>query len=363
MPTMPRRRGTMRARASGLLGAGASDPLASIAVTLRAAALAGAAALLLWFLSDVVLLVFAAVLIGVILRGLAGGLHRLTGLSVHWCLAATTIAIAAVAAALAWRVGPRLVHEGHDMAGQIAGWMEKVRQQSGAGAGLTHMLSQHLQGTGGPGGAMLRPGLDMLRSTLGSMASVLVVVVAGLYFAIAPAMYLNGLARVAPVRYRPRARRIMRQVAHTLRSWSLGQAIDMAVVGLLSGVGLALAGIPLALALALLAGLFTFVPYFGAIAASVPAIIVASTLGWSKVFWVIGVFLVCHGIEGYVVAPLVQRRTAALPPALTIMAMLILGATYGPLGLILGTPVVAALLVVVREAYVGDVLGDRAPDQ
>jgi predicted PurR-regulated permease PerM len=150
----------------------------------------------------------------------------------------------------------------------------------------------------------------------------------------------------------------MRDIGMTLRLWSLGQLIDMCVVGVLTGIGLSLLKVPLALALAVLAGLFTFVPYFGAIAAAVPAVLVAFTMGWGVAMWVVAIFLACHGIEGYLVAPIVQRNTADLPPAVTILSMTILGALYGPLGVILGTPVAAAVLVAVREIYVGDVLGD-----
>ena len=148
------------------------------------------------------------------------------------------------------------------------------------------------------------------------------------------------------------------EVGSTLQWWSLGQLIDMAVVGVLSGIGLMLLGVPLALALGVLAGLFTFVPYFGAIAAAVPAMLVGLTVSWQTALWVLVIFLICHGIEGYLVSPLVQRRTVHLPPALTILSMTILGTIFGPLGVILGTPVVAALLVIIREAYVGGVLGD-----
>jgi predicted PurR-regulated permease PerM len=68
--------------------------------------------------------------------------------------------------------------------------------------------------------------------------------------------------------------------------------------------------------------------------------------------------VVAHGIEGYLVSPLVQRHTVQLPPAVTILSMTILGTLFGALGIILGTPIAAALPVVIREAYVGMVLGD-----
>jgi predicted PurR-regulated permease PerM len=117
----------------------------------------------------------------------------------------------------------------------------------------------------------------------------------------------------------------------------------------------------MALGLAALAGLFTFVPYFGAVAAAIPALIIGLSVGWRTAFWVLIVFICCHIIDSYLVAPFVQRRTVRLPPALTILSMTVMGTIFGPLGAVLGAPMAAVLLVFVREAYVGDVLGDRVP--
>lgn len=132
----------------------------------------------------------------------------------------------------------------------------------------------------------------------------------------------------------------------------------MTVVGFITGIGLTLLGLPLALALAVLAGLLTFIPYFGAIAAAIPAMLIAVAEDWRKAMWVAVIFTVAHVVEGYIVAPLVQRNTADLPPAVTILSMTVLGTLFGTLGVILGAPVAAAGLVLVREVYVGGMLGD-----
>lgn len=152
-----------------------------------------------------------------------------------------------------------------------------------------------------------------------------IVIVTALYFAISPSLYVNGIVRLFPLPYRPRARAVMLALGRTLQWWSVGQMIDMITVGLLSGLGMALLGLPLAFALAVLAGLLTFIPYFGAIIAAIPAMIVALTIGWQTSLWVAVIFLVSHTVEGYVVGPLVQRHTVRLPPALTILSMTILG--------------------------------------
>ena len=112
-------------------------------------------------------------------------------------------------------------------------------------------------------------------------------------------------------------------------------------------------------ALAVLAGLLTIVPYFGALAAAVPAVFVALTNGWVAVIWVIVIFTVCHAVEGYLLAPLVQRRMVHLPPALTIIAMTVAAALFGTIGIIVGTPLAVATVVIVRRVYLEHVLGDQ----
>ena len=138
----------------------------------------------------------------------------------------------------------------------------------------------------------------------------------------------------------------------------LGQMVDMLAVGVLAAAGLWLAGVPLPFALGMLAGLLTFIPYFGAILAGIPGVMIALNVGWTTALWAVAVYLACHAVEGYVVAPLVQRRLVDMPPALLIVSMTVMGTLFGPLGIVVGAPVAAAGLVVVRELFVRDALGD-----
>jgi predicted PurR-regulated permease PerM len=181
--------------------------------------------------------------------------------------------------------------------------------------------------------------------------------ITAIYFAIEPELYLGGVVQLMPPAYRLRGCKILRDVGKTLVLWSVGQFIDMMVVGALVAIGFSLLGMPLALALAVLAGLLTFIPFFGAILAAIPALVVGPAAGWHTAVWVLVVFVCCHVVEAYVVGPFVQRRTVRLPPALTVLSMTCLGSIFGILGVVLGAPVAAVLLVVVREAYVDDVLG------
>ncbi len=186
----------------------------------------------------------------------------------------------------------------------------------------------------------------------------MLVLITALYLAISPALYQRGLLRLIAIRHRPRALDVLRDVGRTLRRWLLGQMIDMVVVGLITAIGMGVLGVPVPLALGVVAGVLTFIPYFGAAMAGLPAVLVALTVSPTTALYAVFVFLLCHLVEGYVLSPLVQRRLVELPPALTLLSMAASGALFGPLGIILGTPIAAATMVAVREGYVVSVLGD-----
>ena len=328
--------------------------------TLRWVAILAGIVLLVWLLSDIVMLIFMAVLLAVVLRGVADWAARQTGVSRNAMLAIVAVGLTVILIAFLYYIGPRLIDESQALYQRVTQTADSLRAAYGHtkwGQSIFHLFSAQ-QGMQSSIPGDLR---TVATSTLDIIVKALILIVTALYFAISPDLYTDGLVRLFPLSYRPRARTVLLRIGQTLQWWSLGQLIDMVVVGVLTGIGLLILGIPLALALAVIAGIFTFVPYFGAIAAAVPAALVAFTVSWQTSLWVVAIFLLCHAIEGYLVSPLVQRNTARLPPAVTILSMTIFGALFGPFGVILGAPIAAALLVLGREVYVGDVLGDPEP--
>ncbi len=331
---------------------------ASSALTLRAALIIGGICVLLWILSSLVLLIFTAILVAVLLRGVANTLSRFTGLPVRASLAIVSLLIVLAIAGFGFLVGPRFVNEGQQLVSEMYAFLGHMRQEYGQtswGRSISHMLST---GNGMNFGPMAP---KLLTATFGTIGGLVLMLITALYFAVSPELYTKGAARLVPLYYRARAMQIMFETGRTLRWWMLGQLIDMAVVGVLSTTGLLLLHVPLPIALGIIAGLLTFIPYLGAILAGIPAIIVASTIGLSTVLWVMGLYLVCHLVEGYLVAPLVTRRMVHLPPALTVLAMSILAAIYGFFGVLIATPLTAAIIVFIREIYVRDMLGDDPP--
>ena len=199
---------------------------------------------------------------------------------------------------------------------------------------------------------------------LGLGSTLVILVATGLFFAISPRLYRDGLVRLLPVAWRPRGRDVVDGMGEALKLWFVGQLVDMIAVTVLTGAGLYLLGVKLAITLALFAGLLNFVPYIGALAGSVPALLVASAQSPTLVLYTAILVAVVQTLEGNVIAPLIQKRTVHLPPALTILSQTVLGTLFGLLGIILATPFAAATMVFVNKVYVESTLesGVKRPE-
>jgi predicted PurR-regulated permease PerM len=319
----------------------------------------GAAAVLVWKLSEVLLLLFFAVLIATVLRGLADALATRLGASRQLMLAAVTVVLVAAGCGIAYWIAPAVAGQAGDLISRVTNQLRTFRQEYSHTA-LGHAIASRLSGSSGMEGRLGTYFFHILGSTIGGVGSLLIVVVTALYLAAASGMYLEGGLRLVPVRHRSLARSVALEIGRDLRHWLLGQLVDMLTVGGLAAIGLSLLGIPVPFALATLAGLLTVVPYFGALAAGVPGVLVALTHGWAAAVWVAVIFLICHSVEGYVVAPLVQRHMVRIPPVIVIGSLTVGATLFGAIGIVLATPLAVAIMVLVRRVYVEHVLGDRA---
>jgi predicted PurR-regulated permease PerM len=135
----------------------------------------------------------------------------------------------------------------------------------------------------------------------------------------------------------------------------------MVIIGLLTGIGLWLLGIPLVFTLAGIAGLLVFIPVIGPILSAVPAILVAFLVGPMHALYVGLLYLGIQQFESNLILPPIQRFMISLPPVLLILAMTVMYKLAGILGLFLAAPLTAAVIVIVRMVYVDDVLEADSP--
>lgn len=121
-------------------------------------------------------------------------------------------------------------------------------------------------------------------STFGALGNLVIALAIGIFLAVSPMLYMNGLLCLAPLNKRARAAEVLTATGSTLKSWLAAKIVAMLVIGVLTTLGLWLIGIDLALVLGLIAGLLSFIPNIGPIVALIPAVLLALVVGIDKTF-------------------------------------------------------------------------------
>ena len=133
-----------------------------------------------------------------------------------------------------------------------------------------------------------------------------------------------------------------------------GQLVMALIVGTLAGVGSAVIGVPLPLVVAVAAGFFELIPMVGPFVGAAVAAVLALTVSPFLVIEVLIVFLVIHGIEGYLVAPRLQAKFVRLHPVVSFLALFTGIEVGGFLGAVVAVPL-ASFAAVMLSSVIGDV--------
>jgi predicted PurR-regulated permease PerM len=309
------------------------------------------------FAADVFLVIFGGVLLAIFVRGLSDPLHRRTGLSERASVAIVISVLAVLLAAAVWFLAGEISGQLDQLGQEVSQTWGQLREQLGRlpwGRQLLALSQQHLAQDGDAAARLAQA----FSSSLGALASLIVIAFIGLYLAVDPQWYRRGLLQIIPPRHRAHAAHILSSIGSTLRWWLIGRVIGMVVVGLAIGIGLWLLGMPLALALGAIAFLLDFIPFIGPLLAAVPALLLAFAVSPTQAVSVALLYGGVQLVEGYVLTPLIEQRSVRLPPALTIAAQVLLGVVTGALGVLFATPLTAAAVTLIQKLYVEDALGD-----
>jgi len=310
-------------------------------------------------LAEALLLVFAGVLFAVALDGLAAWLSARSGLARGWSLTIIAIAVPILLAAAAWLAGPRIADQAGRLHEHIPTAVEQVKssltqvgwvRSFAEGVSLEKLLA--------PGTGIVGRITGIFSSAFGVALGSLVILFTGVFLAIEPDLYIDGAIRLVPAARRDRARQVVTKLGQALRWWLVGRFASMVAVGVLTVVGLFIVGVPLALTLGLLAALLAFVPLIGPVLSVVPAALIALLDSPVKAIYVVLVYVGVQALEGNLITPLIQKQAVSLPPAVLLVAQLLLAVMFGWVGVLLCTPLLVAIIVLVQMLYVEDVLGD-----
>ena len=175
----------------------------------------------------------------------------------------------------------------------------------------------------------------------------------------------NRFIRLAGSRDLQRTTAALDDAAARLGRLFLFQLLLNGAFGIAIGMGLWFIGIPSAILWGILAAVLRFVPYIGAvIAAAFPlALAVAVDPGWSMLLWTLALFLVVEPVVGHVIEPMVYGHSTGLSPVAVVASATFWTALWGPIGLVLATPLTVCLVVLGRHVerleFLDVMFGDR----
>lgn len=313
------------------------------------------APVLIWYLFDVILITVGAIVLATLFRLAAEPSMRWLRLPEPLALAFSVLLLVVCAAGIGYLFGARLAGEVQVLIERVSAAQASV-QTSLQGSSIGRMLMRHVGGGGVPISKIVSS-VFAISTTL--VEGVVVMVIAGVYFAAQPELYRAGMIELFPPRMHGRVSETLDAVGHALRLWLLGQLLQMLLIGILSAVACWLVGLPSPLALGLIAGAAEFIPYFGPIIAAVPAILVALAQGGSAALWTLVAYVLIHQTEGNLIVPLVQRHMIYIPPAVILIGIVAIGFLFGTVSMVFAAPMAVMIFVALKKAYIRDTLREE----
>lgn len=210
-------------------------------------------------------------------------------------------------------------------------------------------LSEHWQEARSAAGVVAQSGL----AVLATIANIALIPVVAFYLLRDWDNIIAWFDETTPARHRPLVRRLASECDEVLGSFIRGQGLVMMALALYYAVALWILGLKLALLVALIAGLLSFVPYLGFIigfALALLAMLVQSPEFW-PLAWVVIIFAFGQVLEGNVLTPLLVGDKIGVHPVAVIFAIMAGGQLFGFTGVLIALPCAAILAVGLREVH------------
>ncbi|QPH40598.1 AI-2E family transporter [Pedobacter endophyticus] len=298
----------------------------------------------------VILVIFAGILLAVFFRGCTGMLNRWTKWNEKLCVFISIVFVLALVVGFFWLVGSQIETQIAELSDTLPKTIENLKSRLG-NSNLGNKVMDRISSEDSEK-KIQAFATGFFTSTFGGFGDIYVVVFIGLFITVSPELYIEGIIELAPRKARQGTRDLFFSLGEQLRKWIKGKLLSMFVVFILTAIGLWILGIPLWLVLAMIAGILSFIPNFGPIAALIPAVLVALLQSPQTALWVTGMYIVIQFIESNFITTLIQQKMVNIPPALIISAQMMLGALTGSWGLVLSTPLTVVVIVLIKHLYI-----------
>ena len=180
-----------------------------------------------------------------------------------------------------------------------------------------------------------------------------------LMITVQPISYREVFILLIPSFYRRRARSILLICGEALTSWMFGVLISSTFVAFIAGIGLYALGVKLVIANALIAGFLNIIPNLGPTISTIFPMSIAFLDSPWKAIAVLILYIIIQNLESYVITPSIMHKQVKLLPGLAITAQFIFTIIFGPIGLLLALPLAIVIQVLLKEIVINDILERR----
>lgn len=319
-----------------------------------------AGAFLVWHLRYVLVLLFGAVVVGTILRAIADPFRRWLRLPDWAAVLASVLVLAAFLFGTGWLLGAQITAQTQILTEMLPTAVRTLDDWF-SGYGFNEPVRTWLDGLQSSGGALVTNVGGWLTSFGSGIANFLLVLFGGIFLAAQPRFYRTGAIKLIPPAKRSLIAEAMDDSEKALRLWLKGQLISMTIVAVLTGTGLWLLGIESWLVLALLAGIFEFIPFAGPILSAIPGILIALVASPQLALWTTLMYVAVQQVESYLIQPLVQQYAVHIPPVVLLFSLLAFAMLFGIIGVLFAAPLAVVTYVLVKRLYVVEALDTPTP--
>jgi len=249
-----------------------------------------------------------------------------------------------------WESRQVLAQNAYDLVTEL---LERYRRD--VPANFQQALEEYLSGLPGKIGEVVQRGLGRtigaVTSTISFVLGFIVVPFWLFYILNDQARVSAGLLSLIPERWEADVLNLLRIADDIFSAYIRGQLLLCLFVGGMATVGLTVAGVPYALVLGVVAGVFELIPFIGPLLGAVPGVIVAALVSWPKAGWAALVFFVIQQVENLLLVPRISGQSVRLHPALVMVVLVVGNEAAGLWGMLLAVPVTALIRDVFKYLY------------
>lgn len=305
------------------------------------------------YIADSLLVIFGGLVFAAMIDGGSRLLGRVLPIGRGWRIAIVLLATVAFLVWLGLFTGSQVSQQAAafpgivtEQVGRTIGWL-RTKGFAISQGDIQNLVGQFASGAGAVSRA--------IGGLFGGLTTLVIIAVLGIYVALEPRLYERGVAWMLPENDRKGFFDTASRMAYTMRRLMFGRLVGMVFEGFFTYFALLAYGlvtgefIPMAVLLAILTGLLAFVPNVGAVISGVLMVLVGFSGGVQMGVYTIVVYLIVQNIDGYVIVPMIARKTVDLAPALVLAFQLIMGILFGVLGLFLADPLLAMIKVALEQ--------------